>query len=149
MTSTEQKIFNLVSTKKKIRLPEIAKEIGLTSDYVHLICQSLARRGYLGISGNYCFRSGISKDEIPREKDQKKIKEKKLPEKKIKEAFSLSNLKSLTKNLVKVLKGAGYKNIEAIARTPFSIFLQRTKLELSQAAKIFNEIRKKYKGYGE
>lgn len=133
MTGTERKIFDLISVKKKIHLSEIAREMKLTSDYVRLICQSLASRGYFNISGNYC---SISLEK----KTKKKLGEEK---KRTSKTPLVLNLKTVNKTIAQILKRAGYKDIETIAQTPFSIFLQKTGLKLSQAAKIFNEARKR------
>jgi len=138
MTSTERKIFEIISTEKKVSIFEIAKKNGISTDYANLICQGLKRNGYIDILGNYCTicKPAISKEE--------KGRSRKISKKRRKQEISfLSNLKTLNKETAKILRKTGYKTVEEIASTPFSIFVQTTGISLSQAAKIFNEARKK------
>ena len=138
MTGTERKVFEIILTKEKVGIFEIAQKMGISTDYANLICQGLRRHNSIDIAGNYC---SICRPKEELVKKQEEIPPKISKKREKQETTSLSNLKTINKKTLKILRKAGYKTIEDIAQTPFSIFMQATGINLSQASKIFNETR--------
>jgi len=55
MTSNERKIINfLQGTEGKINVRLVAQKVNLSSDYVRLLCRSLARAGYIEFENDLC-----------------------------------------------------------------------------------------------
>ena len=55
----------------------------------------------------------------------------------------------MTMRLIDILEKAGYKTIESLAEAPLARFMQETKLELHEAARLINQARKALNKIGE
>lgn len=150
MASTEEKVFEIIFKKKKVGIFFIAQELNFSTDYIRLICQALQRKGKIIFSRDLAeIKPEIKPKEIkfhptgrlwrtsPLAGGLPKGEKKKIRKQ---EKNSLATLK-IDRKTLKILKEAGFQSIEDIIKTPFSILLQKTGLELSRAAKIFNKAR--------
>ena len=152
MTQTEQKVFEIISERKKIRISEIAKETRLSTDYIRLICLGLQRNGFINFSKGLCsIREEETFEKKTVQKTSKTAKKKEVVQKKKEargekkkiEKTSLFNLENVNEKLAKKLIGAGFKNIESLSEAPISRLMEISGIELKQAADIINEARKK------
>jgi len=138
MPTTEEKVIKIIKDfKGKAISLQIAKELGISSGYTNLILQDLQRKGKIQFSAGRVSMVATK----PKRKSEK-LKRKTT-------TTSLSGLKGITKQLEKNLKKTGYKNIEALAKAPIAILMDKAGIENKQAADLINGARRKLKIIGD
>lgn len=148
MASTEEKVIKTTKDfKGKASSLQIAKELGISPGYTNLILQDLQRKGKIKLSaGRVSIKKEVSaSDKLAATKPKRKSKK---PKRK-KTKSSLTGLKGITKQLEKILKKAGYRNIKTLAEAPIAKLMDGTGLVLKQAADLINEAKRKLKIIGD
>jgi len=149
MTQTEQKVFEIISKKKRVGISEISKETGLSTAYAQLICQGFQRNGFINFARGLC--SIIKEEEVLEKKPisekpkvtKRTIERKAIKKKKETTKNPLLSLESIDEKLAKNLERAGFKTIENLSEASISRLMEISGIELKQAADIINEARKK------
>jgi len=157
MPSTEEQVKSVIlKYKSGVHKQQIARELKMGLEYIGLICRELERKG------NLVFRNGLYSLMMLAHKPTKRrprVSRRKpritIPNNSAKLARKVSAksvllaIPKMTEGLIDVLEGAGYKTIESLADAPLTRFMQETKLELQEAARLINQARKALNKIGE
>ena len=141
MTSTEQKVFDIIRRKKNARIQYIASTAGVSSGYAALICQGLHRRGHVHFSRGLAVMPA-SADTTAAESQISEPPAAPLPlvEEQIQEEVTpVSGLHGMNEQLTSVLAAAGYNTVGDLANVPLSKLMQAGRLNVKQAAGLINQ----------
>lgn len=144
MPSTAEQVKSIVLKHKgSASKQQIARELKMGLGYIDFICRDLERKREL------VFRDGLyflmtADYKLPKRRTRvihRKYKQKNL----ISNVYTKSAFLSpkMTKELTKVLRGAGYKTIESLAEAPIARLMQETNLKLYEAAGLINQARRR------
>lgn len=142
MTSTEQKIFDIISQRKNARVSAVARITGLSSDYVHLVCQSLDRNGYIILAKGFVAGIPDSRAETGEIKEEQ-VHEAMQTEKSQDEThgFSVAQFEGMRAELITALENGGYHTMNDIAEAPLPKLMQ-CGMNVKQAADLINRARR-------
>lgn len=141
MTSTEQKIFDIISQRKNARVSAVARTVGLSSDYVHLVCQSLDRNGHINLTKglavipDFRVETGEIKEERVPETVQAEIAQDAT------HGFSVAEFPGVRADLITAFQNAGYHTMNDIAEAPLPKLMQ-CGMNVKQAADLINKARR-------
>jgi len=123
-------------------------------EYIGFVCRELERKGEIAFRKGFFSLATLdykSPKRRPRVLHRKPRKSpiRQLAEKKVYTESALLAIPKMTERLIDILKKAGYKTIESLADAPITRFMQETKLELHEAARLINQARKALNKIGE
>jgi len=151
MPSTEEQVKSVILKHKSgARKQQIARELNLSLGYMDLICRDLERKGKITfLDGSYLLTTAkdASQQRIaPIKKNRKNKSGSRFSkqERGIQNTFAeFIGIPKMTKGLIEILEGAGYKTIKSLADAPITKLMQETKLELHEAARLINQARRR------
>lgn len=144
MTSTEQKIYDIIRRKKNTRAQYISRLLGMSSGYVDLVCRGLSRRGHINFTRGLAAIP-VSVDfssDLPAQPHVEEAATQAEPvSSESKSVLPILSFEGISSELVKALEGAGCATVGNLAETPISKLMSAGGLNVKQAADLINKAR--------
>lgn len=144
MSTAEQVKSIVLKYKGSASKQQIARELKMGLGYIDFVCRDLERKRELVFrDGLYSLITADYKSFKRRTRViHRKYKQKNLISN-VYTKSALSSMPKMTKELTKVLRGAGYKTIKSLAEASIARLMEETNFKLHEAAGLINQARRR------